>query len=302
MKKISIGSWAYVFNQEHVADFHTVLHKLQHLKLDGVELGSFGIHPTPKSHPTKAARAALRKEVADHGLAFSGIAPDLWSFKLISAEDPSPYLAAFLGYCAFTQDLGIKTIRVDTIEPPDVFAKTKTDLKVGFDRVVSAFDIASKMAADHGLNVTWEFEPGFAFNKPSEIVALVDAVRAKGNANFGVLYDACHAYMCAVSGARHEGNRETLKGGIVELLHKLKGRINHVHLIDCDGTLNEHQTSTHNPFGTGRINFDELLPELQKAGIPSDWWTIDLCFWPDAWNVTAQSMKFLDEKRKQYAA
>lgn len=302
MKKISIGSWAYVFNQEHVADFHTVLHKLQHLKLDGVELGSFGVHPTPKSHPTKAARAALKKEVADHGLAFSGIAPDLWSFKPISSEDPGPYLAAFLGYCEFTQDLGIKTIRVDTVEPPDVFAKTKTDYKVGLDRIVNAFSIASKMAADHGLNVTWEFEPGFAFNKPSEIVALADTVRAKGNPNFGVLYDACHAHMCAVSGARHEGNKETLKGGIIELLHKLKDRINHIHLIDCDGTLNEHQTSTHNPFGTGKINFDELLPELQKAGIPSEWWTIDLCFWPDAWNVTAQSMKFLDEKRKKYAA
>src|SRR5262249_45357305 len=104
MKKISIGSWAYVFNQEHVADFHTVLHKLQDLKLDGVELGSFGIHPTPKSHPTKAARAALKKEVADHGLTFSGIAPDLWSFKIISVEDPAPYLSAFLGYCLFASD------------------------------------------------------------------------------------------------------------------------------------------------------------------------------------------------------
>src|SRR5262249_54245758 len=82
MKKISIGSWAYVFNQEHVADFHTVLHKLQDLKLDGVELGSFGIHPTPKSHPTKAARAALKKEVADHGLTFSGIAPDCGRSRL----------------------------------------------------------------------------------------------------------------------------------------------------------------------------------------------------------------------------
>lgn len=300
MKKISIGSWAYVFNQEHVADFHTVLHKLQHLKLDGVELGSFGIHPTPKSHPTKASRAALKKEVADHGLAFSGIAPDLWSFKLISVEDPGPYLAAFLGYCAFTQDLGIKTIRIDSVEPPDVFEKTNTDPKVGFDRVVNAFSIASKMAADHGLAITWEFEPGFAFNKPSEIVALVDAVRAKGNANFGVLYDACHAWMAAVEGSRHVGEKETLKGGIVELLHKLKGRINHVHLIDCDGSLNEHQTSTHNPFGTGKINFDELLPELKKADIPNEWWTIDLCFWPDAWNVTADAMKFLDQKRKQY--
>lgn len=303
MKKISIGSWAYVFNQDRVADFHTVLHKLQHLKLDGVELGSFGIHPTPKSHPTKAARLALKKEVADHGLQFSGIAPDLWSFKLVSGEDPSAYLAAFLGYCTFTHDLGIKCLRVDTTEPPDVFEKNNLDPKVGFERVVAAFDVACKMAADHGLEVTWEFEPGFAFNKPSEIVALVDAVRGRGNSNFGVLYDTCHAWMCAVEGSRQTGEKETLKGGIVELLHMLKGRINHVHLIDCDGTLNEHQTSTHNPFGTGKIDFDQLLPELNRANIPNnDWWTVDLCFWPNAWDVTAASMKFLDAKRKQFAS
>ena len=48
MKKLSIGSWAYIFNQEKpTTDFHELLHKLQHLGYDGVELGSFGVHPTP---------------------------------------------------------------------------------------------------------------------------------------------------------------------------------------------------------------------------------------------------------------
>src|SRR5579871_4907949 len=81
-KKLSIGSWACIFNQETPTnDFHVILHKLQDLGYDGVELGSFGLHPTPFSHPTKADRQRLKKEVADHGLAFSGIAVDLWSFK-----------------------------------------------------------------------------------------------------------------------------------------------------------------------------------------------------------------------------
>jgi sugar phosphate isomerase/epimerase len=301
MKKLSIGSWAYVFNQAEEISWHTILHKLQELKLEGVELGAFGKHPTPKSHPTKATRQALKKEVADHGLAFSGIAPDLWWTKLINTDDPGPYLTAFLGYCVFTADLGIKTIRVDSVQPPDVFEKEKIDPKVGFDRVVNTWDIACKMAADFGLNVTWEFEPGFAFNKPSEIVRLVDAVRAKGNNNFGVLYDTCHAHLVAAIGARHPGQKELLKGGALELLDKLKGRINHVHLIDSDGSLNEHQTSTHNPFGTGQLKFDELLPALVK-NVPGEWWTIDLCFWPDAWSVTADAKKFLDGMRKKYAA
>jgi sugar phosphate isomerase/epimerase len=301
-KKISIGSWAYVFNQKEEIDFHTILHGLKDLKLDGVELGSFGKHPTPKSHPTKADRKRLKDEVAAHGLGFSGIAPDLWSFKLVSVEDPAPYLAAFLGYCAFAEDLGIKLIRVDAVEPPDVFEKNNIDPKLGFDRAVNAWNIACKMAADHGLEVSWEFEPGFAFNKPSEIVNMIDAVRAKGNKNFGAMYDTCHAYMCAKIGAKQPGAKETLAGGEIELLHKLKGKINHLHLIDSDGSLNEHQTSTHNPFGTGHLDFDKIIPELLNAGVPSDWWCIDLCFWPNAWDVTADSMKFLGAIKKKYAA
>ena len=68
--RLSIGSWAYLFNQENPTnDFHVVLHKLQDLGYEGVELGSFGPHPSPASHPTKASRQKLRKEIADHGLA-----------------------------------------------------------------------------------------------------------------------------------------------------------------------------------------------------------------------------------------
>ena len=301
-KKISIGSWAYVFNQKEEIDFHKILHGLEDLKLDGVELGSFGKHPTPRSHPTKSDRKRLREEVANHGLAFSGIAPDLWSFKLVSVEDPAPYLAAFLGYCVFAQDLGINLIRVDSVETPDVFEKNKIDPKVGFERAVFAWDIACKMAADHDLQVSWEFEPGFAFNKPTEIINLVDAVRSKGNNNFGAMYDTCHAHMCASVGAKQPGIKEILAGGEVEFLHKLKGKINHVHLIDSDGSLNEHQTSTHNPFGTGRLDFDTLIPELLKSEIPGEWWCIDLCFWPDAWDVTADSMKFLGDIKKKYSS
>ena len=42
MKKLSIGTWAYIFNQkEPTNDFHEILHKLQNLGYDGVELGGF---------------------------------------------------------------------------------------------------------------------------------------------------------------------------------------------------------------------------------------------------------------------
>src|SRR5262245_10199228 len=306
-RRLSIGSWAYIFNQEKpTTDFHQVLHKLQDLGYEGVELGSFGVHPTPMSHPTKADRLRLKKDIADHGLALSGMAIDLWSFKKpgpsILDENPTPYVAAFLGFAAFGADLEVKTIRVDTVEPPDFFEKSGMDRKLGMDRLVSVWDKCSKIAADHGMNITWEFEPGFCFNKPSEIYAIVDAVRAKGNKNFGVLFDTCHAYMCAVIGANHAGTKETLPGGELELLQKLKGKITHVHVIDSDGSLNEHNTSTHNPFGTGKLNFDKLAPELINCGVPHDWWCVDLCFWPNAWDVTADSKRFLDKLRQKYAA
>jgi sugar phosphate isomerase/epimerase len=167
--------------------------------------------------------------------------------------------------------------------------------------VVRAFDLCSKLAANRGIRICWEFEPGFPLNKPSEIVALVDALRSRGNANFGVLFDTCHAHMCAAVGANQIGENETLPGGELELLQKLKGKIAHIHLIDSDGTLNEHNTSTHNPFGTGRLNFDKLVPELLQSGVPNDWWCVDLCFWPNAWDVTADSKRFLDKVRQKYA-
>ena len=302
MKKLSIGSWAYVFNQVEEIDFHTILHRLQDLGLDGVELGAFGSHPTPFSHPTRHKRKHLAEHVTDHGLAFSGLAPDLWSLKLVSTDDHNVYLAAFAGYCQFAEDLGIKLIRVDSVEPPDVFAKDGIDPKRGLDRAVTAWDRCCKTAADHGLHVTWEFEPGFAFNKPSEILSLVDEVRALGNQNFGVMFDTCHAHMCAAVGARQPGQKEILKGGALELLQKLKGKIAHVHLIDSDGTLHDNETSTHAPFGKGVLNWDQLIPELAKAGVPSDWWCIDLCFWPEAWEVTADAKRFLDQMRKKHAA
>ena len=284
--RISIGTWAYLFNQEQPTnDFHVILHKLQDLGYEGVELGSFGPHPSPATHPTRASRQKLKKEIADHGLALSGIAVDLWAFKTpgvsILDEVPSAYLTAFLGWCAFASEVGAKTIRVDTVMAPNHFDTDegkKLGYQAGMDRIVAVWDKASKMAADYGLNVCWEFEPGFVFNKPSEIVKIVDGVRAKGNTNFGVLYDTCHAHMCAAVGANQPGQKEILPGGELDLLERLNGKVTHIHLIDSDGSLNEHNTSTHNPFGTGNLNFDELVPVMQSSGVPHDWWTVDLCF------------------------
>ncbi|MBI1830266.1 MAG: sugar phosphate isomerase/epimerase [Planctomycetes bacterium] len=293
MKKPSIGSWAYLFNQDQPTnDFHAVVHKLQHLGFQGVELFGYAPHPNPDSHDTKEKRQKLRKMVVDHRLEFSGYVPILWANKLWSVDDHGPFLADFEKNALFAEDLGIKTMRVDTVEP--IANVAQVEPKLLFDRCVKAFDACSRFAAKHGITIAWEFESCFALNKPSEIVALVDRVRSLGNANFGVLFDLCNAHMCA---------KDELPGGALALLQLLKGKITHLHLNDSDGTLNPQSGGSHNvPLGKGVLNFDQLIPELLTCGVPDDWWTIDLCFWPDAWPATADSKRFLDKLRHKYAA
>src|SRR5439155_1443122 len=79
-----------------------------------------------------------------------------------------------------------------------------------------------------------------------------------------------------------------------------KQKIDHVHLIDSDNTLHNNETSTHAPFGQGVLNFDALIPALLRSGAPTNWWTIDLCFWPNAWEVTADAKVFLDRMAQKY--
>jgi sugar phosphate isomerase/epimerase len=297
MKKISIGSWAYSIGPyaSNPIPWDEVTSTLQSLGFDGVELGGFGVHPNPDNLPTKESRDLCKKDLASKKLAFSGLAANLWGEKLINAEDNTVYLNEFRKNLDFCVDMGIPGIRVDCVQPPTIFDEVDED--TARKRVVTTWKRCSEEAADKGVYVTWEFEPGFAFNKPSDILRIVDEVH---NDNFGVQFDTCHAYMVAVVGARQPGKKETLPGGALELAQKLRGKINHLHLIDSDGTLHGDETSTHAPFGTGILNFDELLPELNRSGIKHNWWTIDLCFWPDAWTVTADCKKSIDKLNAQY--
>ena len=299
MKRISIGSWAYSIGPyaNNPVPWDEVVRKLSELGFDGVELGGFSIHPNPDNLPTKDDRARVKQQLKSAGLAFSGLAANLWGEKLVNTEDNSKYIAEFRKNLDFCVDMGIPGIRVDCVQPPTIF--TEVDEDTARKRVVKTWKVCARDAAAKGIYVTWEFEPGFAFNKPSDILRIVDEV---GDDNFGVQFDTCHAHMVAAVGARQPGKKETLPGGALELARRLRGKINHLHLIDSDGTLHDNETSTHAPFGQGVLNFDELLPELNRAGAPHNWWTIDLCFWPDAWAVTADCKRAIDDLNKKYGA
>jgi sugar phosphate isomerase/epimerase len=297
MKRISIGTWAYTIGPyaNNPVGFDEVITKTKEYGFDGLELGGFPPHPNPDDLTTKNQRADVKAKMAAAGLGFSGLAANLWAQKLINTDDPKPYLDEFRKNLDFCVDLDIRGVRVDTVQPPTIF--NEVDEATARQRVVDTWKRCAREAADKGVYVTWEFEPGFAFNKPSDILRILDEVN---DDNFGVLFDACHAHMVAAVGARQPGQKETLAGGAVELAKKLKGKINHLHLIDSDGTLHDEETSTHAPFGDGVIDFDALLPVLNDAGVPHDWWTIDLCFWPDAWSVTERCKKAVDTLNKKY--
>ena len=207
MKKISIGSWAYTIGpyQDDPVAWDEVVSTLKDLGFDGIELGGFSPHPNPDAMPHKDTREECRIQLASMGLGWSGLAADLWGEKLINTQDTTPYLNTFRKNLQFCVDLGIPAIRVDTVQPPTIF--DEVDPAIARDRVVDTWKICTAEAADSGIRVTWEFEPGFAFNKPSDILSILDEVN---HDNFGILFDACHAHMVAVEGARQPGSREIL--------------------------------------------------------------------------------------------
>ena len=295
--KLSIGSWAYTFGpyEDNPIDLPTVCQKLGELNFDGIELGGFRPHAHPDDYATPEKKAELKKLLSDNGLAVSGIAADFWTDALVPWEKPEPYKETFKKNLDFCVDIGIPKLRVDTVaSPPGPEGAARED---ALKRCAELWHECAELAQPANVKVTWEFEPGFAFNKPSEIVKMANAV---DHPNFGILYDTCHAYMVAVVGARQPEPKETLPGGPVELAEKLTGKINHIHLIDSDGTLHDDETSTHRPFGEGLLNFDEVIPAILKAGYDDEWWVIDLCFWPRAWEVTDAAKRFLQPYIEKY--
>ncbi len=297
MKNISIGTWAYTIGPyaDNPISWDEVIKRVKSLGFDGVELGGFPPHPNPDDLPDKEQRNRCRIQMQELGLGWSGLAANLWAEHLIDAEDNTPYLETFRKNLQFCVDLGIPAIRVDTVQPPTIF--DTVDAETARKRVVYTWKICAAESDDANVRLTWEFEPGFAFNKPSDILQIVEQVN---HDNFGVMFDTCHGYMVAVEGARQPGEKETLPGGVLDLAKQLRGKINHIHLIDSDGTLHDDETSTHAPLGEGKIDFDQLLPELNKNNTGHNWWTIDLCFWPDAWSITEKCKIAMDDLNKNY--
>jgi sugar phosphate isomerase/epimerase len=293
--KISVGSSAFAIGayENNPIPFDTVLKRLADVGYEGVEI--FGAKPYghPDLYPEKSDREELRTKLADLGLEVSNFGADFWGISLGDSDaNVEKYKDAFKRNLEFCLDIGGDSIRVDTA----VGAWPAGDRDAIWRRYVGAWKDCSDLAAKSGVDLYWEFEPGFIINKPSDVAKLTDDI---GRPNFKLMFDTCHAQMSGVEAARQDAPPEQLQS-VVEFIDRMGKRIGTVHLIDSDNTLHHDETSTHAPFGEGVLDFDAIIEALKAQGYTGPWWTIDLCFWPTAWDIVESSHRFVDKLLKRH--
>ncbi len=291
-KKISVGTWAYIWGgyADKPIPFPTVVKRLKELKFDGIEFGAFAPHLEPN---TREKRIELKRMLDDAGLGISGVAAP---FPSPATTDKQKYLETVKANLEICADMGISKLRTETVDPP-TGVPGGMSYETCFSKVAEVWNASAELCTKNRVRFVWEFEPGFLFNKPSEVVRMTYKV---DHPNFFVMFDTCHAYMCGVVGARQLGQKETLPGGVAQFAHMLTGKIGAVHFIDSDGTLHDNHTSTHAPFGKGFIDFDAATRAILEAGYADEWWPMDLCFWPNALEATAPAKKFMDKLVAKY--
>lgn len=289
--KFSIGSWAFSFGpfEKDPWSFEKFLKYAAKTGYDGIEINGFLPHPHPESYNTKLKCIELRKSIEHYNLGISGYAPD---FRHVPPAElaSEAYIEALEKMLRFCNWMEIDVLRVDTISPPDALSADEYSSRFG--RLAHTWSQAAEVCAKAGIKLVWEFEPGFWLNKPSEVVSIVHAVNHN---NFKVLFDTSHAHMCAVVGARQNGDVETLKDGVSEFASMLKNHIGHFHLIDSDGTLHGNETSTHAPFGTGNIDFVSAISAMRDEVESLDWWCFDFCFCPTTERDAKKAIPFVEK-------
>lgn len=287
--KISLASQAFLAGPYAAGPIQLdpIISRLRQAEYDGIELSGFEPHATLERYPNPEARIELSHKLEDNGLGVSGYAADFSQVNPVIEDNKQSYIDLFHRAVDLCVDLGSPVIRVDTAAAPGSVAGL--DYEAAMDRLAGVWTDAAEIAARGKVRLVWEFDPGFLFNKPSEILELH---RKVGHPNFQVLFHTAHAYMCAVAGARQHGAKETLPGGVLQLLHELRTCVGAVHLIDSDGTLYHNETSTRRPFDEGFIDFSVLAPKL--LDVPEvEWWCIDLSLLPDSWDLIEPGRKFV---------
>jgi sugar phosphate isomerase/epimerase len=285
--KFSMGSWSFAFGPCAAVpkSLEQVVERLAQAGFDGIELSGFPPHATLERYASPTSRSALRSLIEDHGLGISGYSSDLGAFSPIIPANAASYLDEFTRQVEFCHDIGSPMIRIDSGAAPGTIPDS--DYSAALHRLAELWRRCADHARQAGVVMAWEFEPGFIFNKPSEIAELHHLI---GHPWFRVLFDTAHAYMCAVVGARQHAPHEVLPGGVTELIERLHGAIGAVHVVDSDGTLFADDTSTHVPLGQGLIGWPAITPKL--LSLPRiEWWCVDLSFCAQSWDFVDDSLR-----------
>lgn len=288
--KIAFGSWAFAFGP-YASDpwsFQRVCQYVANAGYDGIEINGFRPHPHQDDFNSDEKTRKLRDQIESFGLGISGFAPDMTPAPPATASE-NVYLRLVDSARAFCERMGISTLRVDSVSPPE--ALDKAEYEARFARIARNYTAAADRLARSGVQLVWEFEPGFWLNSPSEVVRLVEAVDSD---NFGVMFDTSHA-LTSARGQRQTQPVEYLEGGVVEFARLVKPWVRHLHLIDSVGVLHDDETSEHLPFGTGEVDFDAVITELGTAATELPWWTVDYCFWPHTERDGVAGAKFVRE-------
>jgi sugar phosphate isomerase/epimerase len=227
------------------------------------------------------------------GLGISAYSPDFRSVPPSTCESAA-YLGVLKRYLWFCRECDIRLLRIDTVAPP--VDKSAGEFKRDHERLVTTLKAAAEEAKQQGVTIVWEFEPGFWLNKPSEVLGLVKDV---GSDHFKLLFDTSHAYMGSVRGARHIGEREVLGGGVADYARMLLSYIGHLHLIDSNGELHNGETSIHEAFGKGLIDFGSVMSVLAPVAANLDWWCVDFCFNPDTPSAAQQAVHYVKALREE---
>ena len=290
--KIAVGSSAVAWGPyaSHPVDLYTFARRLVELGCDGIELFGGEPHGSFARYPTTEQQQALGKRLRELGLAVACYGVGVENARPAAADEQerARYRAAVVRGLDFTAALDCRLMRLDTNEDPrPVEGESLAD---DWARTVDSFRWAATEAEKRGVTIVWEYEPGFRFNKPSQVVRMLKEVE---HPHFTALYDVCHSQTVSVVGARQPEPIETLSGGPIELAHLLSGHIGYVHLIDSDNTLHDNATSMHVPFGRGVVDMPAVVRALLEAGYRGDWWTVDLCFWPQAWEELEPAVRYV---------
>lgn len=311
-KKISLGLWVDPGNSLDVA-----AQKAQKMGYDAVEIHGFGPKCDPflfggKSEPDGSidlgATRELAGKIADLGLVVSGFAGNFHPGGMTMTTDRGmdQYFELFKKFADYAKEMGTNIIRVDGIEAASkIVGGNELDI---IDRMGKTWAKCADYAQKQGQYIAMEFEPEFLGSRPSQIVAISNAVRkyASPEANkaktSGVLYDTCHGETVAIEGHKQfsyygqltEDARETFRSqeGFITYLVMNGVNILHLHVIGSDGSLHDNKTSAHVPIfakkgewtepgqdAEDRLQYDSLLPHLlANTDFTQNILTVDTCF------------------------